>query len=115
MRRLLEGVDVVVIRHVPTGRADAMGDEVATEEAETVSDVLVAPQSSADADDATRPNGDVDAIRLHFPKSYAKPLAGCDIEVGGLRYRVQGDPRGYLPHLTPGRWNRPVTARRVEG
>lgn len=109
------GGDVIVVRRVPTGDVDAMGESITEEERESIPDVLWAPHSAADIDDAQRPHGDVDAIKLHFPKSYTASLAGCDVEVAGQRYRVQGDPVGFLPHLTPGRWNRPVVARRAEG
>ena len=115
MRRLLEGIDVVVVRHVPTGEVDAMGEPITEDTREVVHDVLVAPRSSADVDDPKRPNGDDIAIKAHFPKGYSSSLAGCDIEFWGMRYRVQGDPMGYIPELTPGRWNRPVTARKVQG
>lgn len=115
MRRLLEGVDIVVIRRMPTGNTDAMGEPAIKERREIVHDVLWAPRSSDDMDDPQRPHGDVDDIKLHFPKAYTASLAGCDIEVDGSRYRVQGDPEGFPPHLTPGRWNRPVIGRRVQG
>lgn len=115
MSCLLHGVDIVVIRHVPTGIVDAMGERVTEEERERVSDVIWSPYSSADLDDAQRPHGDAVSIKLHFPKSYTASLAGCDVEVDGMRYRVQGDPKGYLPHLTPGRWNRTVIGKRVDG
>lgn len=115
MSRLLSGVEVIVIRRVPTGSVDAMGEPVTKEECDTVESVLWSPYSSADVDDAQRPHGDVSAIKLHFPKTYPASLAGCDVEVDGSRYRIQGDPQGYLPHLTPGRWNRTAIGKKVEG
>lgn len=115
MGRFIEGIDVVVIRRVPTGEVDDMGEPVTRDAWEGVRDVLVSPSSTSDMDEPARPHGDKTSVRLHFPKSYTASLAGCDIELDGVLYRVQGDPQGYIPDLTPGRWNRPVTAKKVEG
>lgn len=95
--------------------ADEMGAAVCERVPERVDGVLWMQRSSSRIADAGRPNGTVDEIRLHFPKAYDASLAGCEVEVAGRRYAVVGDPIGYMPELTPGPFNRPVTARRVDG
>ncbi len=111
---MIRGEAVTLYRRVE-GEEDEMGEPVTTWEAETVENVLWSQGGSDGLGDGTRPLGTDDEVTVHFPKSYAAGVANCEIEVGGIRYAVVGDPMGHMESLTPGAWNRPVTCRRVEG
>lgn len=65
--------------------------------------------------DPTRPNGIDVGITVHLPKTYTQSVRGCEFEIMGARWSVIGDPVGYMEHLTPGPWNRPVPCRRADG
>lgn len=107
------GETVTVIRDQVT--YDDLGEPTYGEpEREQVSDVLVQPGSTADLD-ATRPNGVEVAFTLHFPKTYAKSLQACRVEVREKSYEVVGDPQPYTASNTPGDWNLPVEVKRVDG
>lgn len=97
------------------GKNDEFGNEQAEYgRAQTVSNVLVAPSSSQDLG-AERPDGDATIMTFHFPKTYIGQLKGCLIGWSGAWWEVIGDPRPYSKDSTPGVWNRPVSARLVEG
>ena len=110
----MKGRSVTVWRKSASGE-DEMGEPVVQWVPETVENVLWIQNSADRLTDGTRPDGTDDEIKLHFPKAYAMSLAGCRVEVLGRLYDVNGDPVGCMPELTPGQWNRRVTARKVEG
>lgn len=113
---MIRGVPVTLFRKVAVGE-DEMGEPVVKDVPETIDDVLWS-QPADDGSrlpDGTRPLGTEDTVTIHLPKTYAGSVAGCEFEIRGGRYKVEGDPVGFMPELTPGRWNRCVTARRVEG
>lgn len=58
---------------------------------EEVGGVLVAPAEASDLG-AERPDGDLSAVTLAFPKSWGGPLRGALVRVRGEWYSVQGDP-----------------------
>lgn len=80
----------------------------------TVDNVLVAPTSSQDLG-PERPEGEATIMTFHFPKTYIGDLRGCLIRWKSKRWAVIGNPQPYSEDATPGKWNRPVQARLVEG
>lgn len=70
---------------------EAWGDPV------EVGGVIIAP-GKCEALDATRPEGVVVALTLHFPKTWAGSLRGAKVVLAGRYdgvYRVVGDPKPY--------------------
>lgn len=113
---MIRGAPVTLYRRVEAGE-DEMGEPIVSWEPETIYDVLWS-QGEGDSTglpDGFRPLGTDDTVTVHLPKTYTASVAGCEFEFCGKRYKVEGDPAGYMPELTPGRWNRRVTARRVGG
>ncbi|TNU89046.1 hypothetical protein FIC87_12665 [Eggerthella lenta] len=113
---MIRGVPVTLYRRAEIGR-DEMGEPIVEWIPETVEDALWT-QGEGDSEglsDGARPLGTDDTVTVHLPKAYKASVAGCEFEILGRRYRVEGDPVGYMPELTPGRYNRRVTARRVDG
>lgn len=110
----MEGLPIAVWRKSKSG-ADEMGDPIVTWASETVDNVLYGPTRSSSVSEAYRPEGTVDTMTAVFPKSYTQSLAGCELEAMGHRWKVIGDPEAYPKELTPGKWNRSVIARRVDG
>lgn len=97
------------------GEPDPMGEPAVEWVPEEVDGVLWIQHLADRIEDADRPAGTEDEVKLHFPKTYTESLLGCRIGVCGRLYEVVGDPVGYMPGLTPGKWNRAVIARRVDG
>ena len=109
------GETVVVHRRVQTG-TDPLNQPVYDWQAETVTDVLVAPGPRVDLTDAERPEGVRVVWNLHFPRGYPATLAGARISVrGGPPLDVIGDPQPYTLENTPTRWALPVEVWRVDG
>lgn len=113
----MKGVTVDLIRFVPTDDIDQMGEPVKVRKTEQVDNVLWHPTSGegGGVSQMTRENSAVEQITIHLPKAYTKSVAGCLFVIDGQEFAVQGDPVGYMPENTPGDWNRPVYATRVEG
>jgi len=111
---LLEGETVVVIQRAEVGRG-AGNTPIYTTVEETVDNVLISPASTDDVIESNRPDGTELVWNLDFPKTFTGPLRGCRVRVRGEEFHVVGDPRPYLPTLTPGQWNRPVKVERREG
>lgn len=80
-----------------------------------VSNVLLAPASTADLTGSTRPDGTVVDVVAHFPKTYTASLRGRRVRALGRVFEVVGDPLPYDPALTPTPWNRPVDLKEVSG
>lgn len=104
------------------GGTDAMGEDTVVWVPETVENVLWGPTRSESLsvvagglDAGGRTRGTRDTITAHFPKTYTESLSGCRLEAYGRCWDVIGDPQPHLDHLAPGRWNRTVVARRVDG
>lgn len=82
-----------------------------------VDGLLVAPGSTEDLD-ASRPDGVSVALTVHFPKTWATSLRGCEIDLAepySGRYRVIGDPQPYMDANTPTTWHLPVEVERADG
>lgn len=111
---MIRGEDVTVLRKSASG-TDEMGEPIIAWVSEEVENVLWEQGSANNIGDPTRPDGTIDDVTIHLPKTYTTSVKGAEVEINGVRYAVIGDPIGYMPDLTPGAWNRPVTCRRVEG
>lgn len=100
------------------GIKDRFGNpQRAFDEGTAVDGLLVAPGSTDDLD-ASRPDGVSVALTVHFPKTWATSLRGCEIELQAPyagRYRVIGDPQPYMDGNTPGAWSMPVEVERADG
>lgn len=112
----MQGVEVTVVTRT-AGAEDRFGNATYTETQSTVDDVLVSPGSTAELD-ASRPEGVSVAYSLHFPKTFAGSLEGCDVILPAPwagTYRVIGDPRPYIGANTPTRWHMPVEVEAAHG
>lgn len=114
----MRGTSVVVLTPV-AGADDRFGNATETYGRTTVSDVLVAPGSTADLD-ASRTEGATVAFTLHFPKTFDGPLEGCLVELpqpwsAGNPYRVVGCPAPYMDANTPTRWHMQAEVEAAHG
>lgn len=105
---------VRIIRHEPTGEADAYGAPITETVEEQVEGVLVAPGADADLGE-DRPEGVEIKWTLYVPKTYLGDLERCEVEVRGELCRVVGKPGWYAPDWCPTGWNRTVGLEAVHG
>lgn len=110
---LLHGEPVTVL--TPSTTYDEHGDEVMTWDREVVGNVLVAPGSTADVEDSTRPHGTRAVFTLGFPKVFDKRLRGCRVEVRGREYAVIGDPQPNTLANCPTQWWYTAEVEDVDG
>lgn len=113
MRGLLRGEPVTVLSPVSAGE-DEYGQPVREWLEAQVDDVLVCGPSTEDIGSG-RPDGDTVSLTLHFPKAFAAPLRGCRVALRGKTFDVLGDPVALTAANVPGRWDRAVPVRLVEG
>ena len=112
---MIRGEQIEVWQYVESG-VDSFNNPVKSWVLESVvENVLVDPGNAEDLSGALRRDGDENRITLYFPKKYTPSLRGRRVKVRGLEYVVEGDPIAYTSANTPGMWNRPATATRVEG
>ena len=114
----MKGTSVTVLRP-QDGERDRFGNVTTAYERTTVTDVLVAPGATADLE-ASRPEGVQVAFTLHFPKTWAQPLEGCDVELpepwaAGNPYKVIGTPAPYMDENTPTRWHMQAEVESAHG
>ena len=100
MRAMISGEPVTVLSPVSAGE-DEYGQ-------------LVCGPSTEDIGSG-RPDGDTVSLTLHFPKAFAAPLRGCRVALRGKTFDVLGDPVALTAANVPGRWDRAVPVRLVEG
>lgn len=118
---LLHGERVTVLTRTVT--YDDHHEAVETWQREDVEDVLVAPGSTADVEDATRPYGTRAVFTLGFPKTFSKRLRGCRVIVrcpeGGDEsehtYAVIGDPQPNTMANCPTKWWYTAEVEDVDG
>lgn len=102
-------------RH-PDGVDDAGDTTWADDETIDVDDVLVAPASTSDSGEPTRPDGVSAALTLLFPRTFPRrDLRRATCRVRGTDYRVVGSPTPVDGGMTPTRWNMSVQVERGEG
>ncbi|OUN47316.1 hypothetical protein B5G20_04950 [Collinsella sp. An7] len=111
--QLLTGETVTVL--TPTVSYDAHGDRSVAWADTEVGNVLVAPSSTADVEDTTRPDGTRASFTLGFPKTFTASLRGCHVIVRGVECAVVGDPQPYTAANVPGAWNYTAEVERVNG
>ncbi len=119
MRGAIQGEPVTVYAPVQAGE-DEYGQPVKVWAAQEVADVLVCEPQTQDVgqglqSDSGRPEGDEVSLTLHFPKSFAASLRGCRVALRGRAFEVMGDPVALTAANVPGKWNRAVPVRLVEG
>lgn len=111
----MRGETVIVRRRVQNGVDEGNNPTYETVD-ESVDDVLIAPASTANAGDSTRPEGVNIDLTACFPRAYDGPsLRGAAVVVRGITYAVEGDPIRVDGGLTPTRWNLAVDLHRTEG
>lgn len=119
MRAMISGEPVTVLSPVSAGE-DEYGQPVREWLEAPVDDVLVCGPSTEDIGsglrtDSGRPDGDAVSLTLHFPKAFTAPLRGCRVALRGKTFDVLGDPIALTAANVPGRWDRAVPVRLVEG
>lgn len=113
---MIKGVTVTV-RRPSTNGTDRFGNPVKTWTTETVKNVLVSPGSTLDME-ASRPEGVTVDLSLHFPKTFNKPLEGCEVVLPAPwagAYKVIGAPTPYSDADTPTPWHMPVEVVAAHG
>ena len=112
---MIVGESVTVLSRQKTG-VDALNSPVYGWVSEgDVENVLVAPGSTSDVDGSIRPDGVEVVFTLHWPKADVRSLKGKRVKVRGESFAVIGDPQPFTDANTPGVWNRPVQAGKVDG
>ena len=119
VRAMISGEPVTVLSPVGAGE-DEYGQPVREWLEAQVDDVLVCGPSTEDVGsglrtDSGHPDGDAVSLTLHFPKTYTAPLRGCRVALRGKTFDVLGDPVALTAANVPGRWDRAVPVRLVEG
>lgn len=110
---LIQGETVTVM--MPTYGFDEHMEETETWADQTVENVVVAPGSTADVEDSTRPYGTRAAYTLGFPKTFSAPLRGCRIVVRGEEFAVIGDPHPNAMENCPTAWHYTAEVEAVDG
>jgi hypothetical protein len=99
---LLSGRTVTVL--TPKTTYDEHNEPVTEWEPTTVDNVLVAPGSTSDVTDASRPSGTRVDVTFGFPKTFSARLRGCRVEVGERTYSIVGDPVPNMAENCPTEW-----------
>lgn len=111
--QLLTGETVTVL--TPSTTYDANMDETTTWTQQTVDNVVVAPGSTSDVVDSTRPHGTRAALTLAFPRGFSSSLRGCRVQVRGAVYDVIGDPQPNTSANCPTQWWYTAEVEAVDG
>lgn len=115
---MIHGEKVCVLLREQVG-LDGYGEPVFEECAHWV-ECVVAPgtgdnRTSEEAEDSGRRRGDILIYTLHFPKTFTAEISDAHVIVRGKKLRVVGTPQCYTPENTPGKWNRQVQVRSIDG
>ena len=114
---MLKGRTIAVELRVRDAR-DAFGNDAVIYAApQAVGNVLVVPGPCKELD-ASRPEGVVAALTLHFPKTWTGDLRAAKVTLTGEysgSYRVIGEPMPYQAELCPTDWCMPVEVEAVDG
>lgn len=100
---MLTGETVYIEDRVKVGETNHKEPLFETSE-RAVDNVLIAPRSTSDIAEATRPDGVMVAYKLYFPKTFDESLRGKRVKVYGEWFDVIGDPRPWRNPLTPTDW-----------
>ncbi len=110
---MLKGIDVVLYETTITGEDD-FGMPIESEEAVTVSNVLVAPVSSEDIINELNLSGKHIVYQLGIPKGDTHIWENKRVDFFGESFRVVGLPQEGIDDLIPGAWNKKVKVERYE-
>ena len=110
---LITGETVTV--RTPVYSLDEHNEQVTRWVDTEVENVVVAPGSTADVEDSTRPYGTRAAFTLGFPKTFVASLRGCRCVVRGSEYAVIGDPHPNAEANCPTAWWYTAEVEAVDG
>ena len=110
---LIKGTDVILYEKSKTGE-DAFGNPIFTENAVTVSNVLIAPTSAEDVVTETQLYGKHSVYTLHIPKGDTHDWGNARIEFFNKTWHSFGDEIEYQEELLPLAWNKKVKVERYE-
>lgn len=110
---LITGETVTV--RTPVYSLDEHNEQVTRWVDTAVENVVVAPGSTADVEDSTRPYGTRAAFTLGFPKTFSESLRGCRCVVRGSEYAVIGDPHPNTEANCPTAWWYTCEVEAVDG
>lgn len=111
--QLLTGEKVTV--KTPVYTEDEHNELSVTWVSADVENVVVAPGSSSDVEDSTRPYGTRAVFSLAFPKTFGASLRGCRVSVRGTDYSVIGDPHPNTMDNSPTSWHYTCEVEDVDG
>lgn len=99
----MRGEEVTVRLKVKDGQ-DALNNAVWKDQDVTVSNVLVAPGTSGNINDSTRPDGVQIKYTLYFPKTFDMRIDNAQVKVRDEWLYVVGAPRHYDKVNCPTKW-----------
>lgn len=110
---LITGETVTV--RTPVYSIDEHNEQVTRWVDTEVENVVVAPGSTADVEDSTRPYGTRAAFTLGLPKAFSASLRGCRVVVRGTECAVIGDPQPNAVANCPTAWWYTAEVEAVDG
>ena len=104
---LIKGIDVILYTKKLIG-TDPFGKEIYEEEAETISNVLVAPPSTDDLTTATDLYGEKAVYTLAIPKGDSHDWQDKKVQFFGSEWKTFGFPIEGIEENIPLDWNKKV-------
>lgn len=111
---MIKGITITLISKVDTGKRDNFYHPIYEEKREEISDVLVAPASSADLPDNIDLSTTKSVYTMAIPKGDSHQWKGQEVEFFNSRWKVVGDVLEGIESNIPLRWNRKVTVEKCE-
>lgn len=96
--------EAVVVRMFEESGKDALNNPILAPNDIQVENVLVAPGSSGDINESTRPFGVEVKYTLYFPKTFDSKIENSQVLVRGEWLHVVGSPRHYDANNCPTKW-----------
>lgn len=110
---MIKGIDVVLYTRTQSG-VDDLNTPIFTENAETISNVLIGePTTEAQTDDLQL-YGKRLAYTLAIPKGDAHDWKDAVVEFFGEKFRTYGEPTQGIEENIPLSWNKKVKVERYE-
>ena len=109
----MKGITVTLTVRTQSG-VDPLGVPVWTETTVEVADVLVAPASTEDVQDAMNLYGKKAIYTLGIPKGDTHDWTNTTVQFFGRRWRTIVLPLEGIEAMIPGDWNRKIVARRYD-
>lgn len=110
----MHGSVVTYIKKTQTGE-DALGNPIYTEQAETVSNVLIGQPSTDDVAETIQLYGKHIAYVLGIPKGDTHDWTDADVEFFGERFHTIGYPMTGIQENIPLAWGQNVKVERYGG